>query len=290
MVPGHEIVGRVRQVGKQVTRFKVGDTAGVGCFVDSCRECDPCRRGLEQFCEKGAAFTYNGTEMDRTTPTYGGYSSQIVVAERYALKVPAGLDPARAAPLLCAGITTYSPLRQWNCKKGDRVGVVGLGGLGHMAVKLAASMGADVTMLSTSRSKEADARRLGAQAFESTRDEATFQKLAGRFDLLIDTISAPHDYNRYLGMLRPQGAMVVVGVPPEPTPVAAMSLIMGNKRLAGSAIGGIPETQEMLDYCARHEIGADVEIIPIQKVNEAYDRMIRNDVRYRFVIDIASLN
>ena len=290
IVPGHEIVGRVKQVGKQVTRFKVGDMAGVGCFVDSCRECDPCRRGLEQFCEKGAAFTYNGTEMDRTTPTYGGYSSQIVVADRYALKVPAGLDPARAAPLLCAGITTYSPLRQWNCKKGDRVGVVGLGGLGHMAVKLAASMGAEVTMLSTSRSKEADARRLGAQAFESTRDEATFQKLARRFDLLIDTISAPHDYNQYLGMLRPQGAMVVVGVPPEPTPVAAMSLIRGNRRLAGSAIGGIPETQEMLDYCARHEIGADVEIIPIQKVNEAYERMIRNDVRYRFVIDLASLN
>ena len=290
MVPGHEIVGRVKQVGKQVTRLKVGDTAGVGCFVDSCRECDPCRRGLEQFCEKGAAWTYNATEMDRTTPTYGGYSSQIVVAERYALKVPAGLDPARAAPLLCAGITTYSPLRQWNTKKGDRVGVVGLGGLGHMAVKLAASMGAEVTMLSTSRSKEADARRLGAQAFESTRDDATFEKLAGRFDLLIDTISAPHDYNRYLGMLRPQGAMVIVGVPPEPTPVAAMSLIAGNRRLAGSAIGGIPETQEMLDYCARHEIGADVEIIPIQKVNEAYDRMIRNDVRYRFVIDIASLN
>ena len=289
MVPGHEIVGRVKQVGKQVTKFEVGDTAGVGCFVDSCRECDPCRRGLEQFCEKGAAFTYNGTEMDRTTPTYGGYSSQIVVADRYALKVPAGLDPARAAPLLCAGITTYSPLRQWNCKKGDRVGVVGLGGLGHMAVKLAASMGAEVTMLSTSRSKEADARRLGAQGFESTRDEATFRKLAGRFDLLIDTISAPHDYNRYLGMLRPQAAMVVVGVPPEPTPVAAMSLIRGNRRLAGSAIGGIPETQEMLDYCARHEIGADVEVIPIQKVNEAYERMIRNDVRYRFVIDLASL-
>ena len=289
MVPGHEIVGRVKQVGKQVTRFKVGDTAGVGCFVDSCRECDPCRRGLEQFCEKGAAWTYNGTEMDRTTPTYGGYSSQIVVAERYALKVPAGLDPARAAPLLCAGITTYSPLRQWNTKKGDRVGVVGLGGLGHMAVKLAASMGADVTMLSTSRSKEADARRLGAQAFESTRDEATFEKLAGRFDLLIDTISAPHDYNRYLGMLRPQGAMVIVGIPPEPIPVSAWSLIAGNRRLAGSSIGGIPETQEMLDYCARHEIGADVEVIPIQKVNEAYDRMIRNDVRYRFVIDLASL-
>ena len=227
--------------------------------------------------------------MDRTTPTYGGYSSQIVVSERYALKVPAGLDPARAAPLLCAGITTYSPLRQWNTKKGDRVGVVGLGGLGHMAVKLAASMGADVTMLSTSRSKEADARRLGAQAFESTRDEATFEKLAGRFDLLIDTISAPHDYNRYLGMLRPQGAMVIVGIPPEPIPVSAWSLIAGNRRLAGSSIGGIPETQEMLDYCARHEIGADVEVIPIQKVNEAYERMIRNDVRYRFVIDLASL-
>jgi uncharacterized zinc-type alcohol dehydrogenase-like protein len=290
MVPGHEIVGRVEQVGKQVSRFKVGDMAGVGCFVDSCRECEPCRRGLEQFCEKGAAWTYNGTEMDRTTPTYGGYSSQIVVAERYALKVPAGLDPARAAPLLCAGITTYSPLRQWNAKKGDRVGVVGLGGLGHMAVKLAASMGAEVTMLSTSRSKEADARRLGAHAFESTRDDATFQKLAGRLDLIIDTISAPHDYNRYLGMLRPQGAMVIVGVPPEPTPLSAWSLIAGNRRLAGSAIGGIPETQEMLDYCARHEIGADVEVIPIQKVNDAYERMLRNDVRYRFVIDLASLN
>ena len=290
MVPGHEIVGRVKQVGKQVSRFKAGDMAGVGCFVDSCRECEPCRRGLQQFCEKGPAWTYNGTEMDRTTPTYGGYSSQIVVAERYALKVPAGLDPARAAPLLCAGITTYSPLRQWNAKKGDRVGVVGLGGLGHMAVKLAASMGAEVTMLSTSRSKEADARRLGAHAFESTRDEATFQKLAGRLDLIIDTISAPHDYNRYLGMLRPQGAMVIVGVPPEPTPLSAWSLIAGNRRLAGSAIGGIPETQEMLDYCARHEIGADVEVIPIQKVNEAYERMLRNDVRYRFVIDLASLN
>jgi uncharacterized zinc-type alcohol dehydrogenase-like protein len=262
----------------------------VGCFVDSCGKCDPCRRGLEQFCEKGAAFTYNSTEMDRTTPTYGGYSSQIVVKEHYALKVPAGLDPARAAPLLCAGITTYSPLRQWNTKKGDRVGVVGLGGLGHVAVKLAASMGAEVTMLSTSRAKEADARRLGAQAFESTKDEATFRKLAGRFDLIIDTISAPHDYNRYLKMLRVQGTMVLVGIPPEPTPVAANSLIQANRRLAGSSIGGIRETQEMLDYCARHEIGADVEVIPIQKVNEAYDRMMRNDVRYRFVIDLASLS
>src|SRR5437899_11513061 len=290
MVPGREIVGRVREVGREVTRFSPGDLAGVGCFVDSCRECEQCRSGLEQFCEKGAAFTYNSTEMDRKTPTQGGYSTRIVVAEPYVLRVPAGLDPARAAPLLCAGITTFSPLRQWNCKKGDRVGVVGLGGLGHMAVKLAAAMGAEVTMLTTSRSKEADARRLGAQAFESTRDEATFGKLAGRFDLLIDTISAPHDYNQYLGMLRPQGAMVIVGIPPEPIPLSAWSLIAGNRRLAGSAIGGIPETQEMLDYCARHEIGADVEVIPIQKVNEAYERMVRNDVRYRFVIDLASLS
>jgi len=289
MVPGHEIVGRVKQVGERVGKFKVGDLAGVGCFVDSCRECDPCRRGLEQFCEKGAAFTYNSTEMDRRTPTYGGYSTQIVVAERYTLKIPAGLDPAGAAPLLCAGITTYSPLRQWNCKKGDRVAVVGLGGLGHMAVKLAASMGAEVTVLSTSRSKEADARRLGAQAFEITKDEATFRKLANRFDLIIDTVSAPHDYNKYLGILRPQGAMVIVGVPPEPTPVAAFSLVVGNKRLAGSMIGGIAETQEMLDYCARNKIVSDIEIIPVQKINEAYERTIRGDVRYRFVIDIGSL-
>jgi alcohol dehydrogenase (NADP+) len=289
MVPGHEIVGRIGRVGSSVSKFQVGDIAGVGCFVDSCRECPPCRRGLEQFCEKGAAFTYNGTEMDRTTPTYGGYSARIVVAEPYVLKVPARLDPAAAAPLLCAGITTYSPLRQWECKKGDRVGVVGLGGLGHMAVKLAASMGAEVTMLSTSRSKEADARRLGASAFELTTDDAMFTKRAGSLDLIIDTISAAHDYNKYLGLLRPLGAMVIVGIPSEPTPVAAFSLILGNRRLAGSSIGGIPETQEMLDYCAERGIVSDIEVIPIQKINEAYERMIKNDVRYRFVIDIASL-
>ncbi|MGK3963889.1 NAD(P)-dependent alcohol dehydrogenase [Sorangium sp. So ce118] len=289
MVPGHEIVGRVKHVGDQVTKLKVGDLAGVGCFVDSCRACDPCRESTEQFCERGMAPTYNGTEMDRKTPTQGGYSSQIVVAEHFALKIPAGLDPAGAAPLLCAGITTYSPLRQWNCKQGDRVGVVGLGGLGHMAVKLAASMGAEVTVLSTSRAKEADARRMGASAFEVTKDEATFQKLAGRFNLLIDTISAPHDYNAYLGMLRPHGAMVLVGVPPEATPVAAFSLITGNRRLAGSMIGGIAETQEMLDYCAEHKIVSDIEIIPVQQINAAYERMVRGDVRYRFVIDSASL-
>ena len=289
MVPGHEIVGRVRRVGAEVTRFRPGDLAGVGCMVDSCRACDPCRHDLEQFCEKGAAFTYNGTEMDRETPTYGGYSARIVVADRFTLKVPAGLDPAAAAPLLCAGITTYSPLRQWGCKEGDRVGVVGLGGLGHMAVKLAASMGAEVTMLSTSRRKEADARRLGATAFELTTDPATFDRLARRLDLIVDTISAPHDYNRYLGMLRPQGTMVVIGVPPEPTPLAAFSLISANRRLAGSMIGGLAQTQQMLDYCGEHGIVSDVEIVPIQKVDEAYDRMVRGDVRYRFVIDLKSL-
>jgi uncharacterized zinc-type alcohol dehydrogenase-like protein len=289
MVPGHEIIGRVRRVGAEVTRFRPGDLAGVGCMVDSCRACDPCRHDLEQFCEKGAAFTYNGTEMDRKTPTYGGYSARIVVADRFTLKVPAGLDPAAAAPLLCAGITTYSPLRQWGCKKGDRVGVVGLGGLGHMAVKLAASMGAEVTMLSTSRRKEADARRLGAAAFELTTDPATFDRLARRLDLIVDTISAPHDYNKYLGMLRPQGTMIVVGVPPEPAPLAAFSLISGNRRIAGSMIGGLAQTQEMLDHCGERGIVSDVEIIPIQKVDEAYDRMVRGDVRYRFVIDLKSL-
>jgi uncharacterized zinc-type alcohol dehydrogenase-like protein len=289
MVPGHEIIGRVEKVGDKVTKLAVGDIAGVGCLVDSCRACDPCERDFEQFCEKGAAFTYSSTEMDKKTPTYGGYATQIVVAERFALKVPKNLDPAAAAPLLCAGITTYSPLKQWNVKKGDRVGVVGLGGLGHMAVKLAASMGAEVTMLSTSRSKEADARRLGAHAFELTSDKSTFKRLAGRFDFILDTISAAHDYNAHLGMLRVNGTMVVVGVPPEPTPVHAFSLIGGNRRLAGSLIGGIRETQEMLDYCAEHKVVSDIEIIPIQKINEAYDRMVKGDVRYRFVIDNASL-
>lgn len=289
MVPGHEIIGRVRQVGDAVTRFASGDLVGVGCMVDSCHECRPCRQDSEQFCEKGTAFTYNSTEMDRRTPTYGGYSTQIVVDERFVLMIPAGLDPARVAPLLCAGITTYSPLRQWSCKAGDRVGVVGLGGLGHMAVKLAASMGAEVTMLSTSQSKEADARRLGAHAFASTKDDTTFKRLGGSFDLLIDTVSAPHDLNQYLGLLRSYGTMVLLGAPPEPAPVAAFGLILGNKRLAGSLIGGIAQTQEMLEYCGEQQIVADVELIPIQQINAAYERMLRGDVRYRFVIDIASL-
>ncbi|MFI5181907.1 MAG: NAD(P)-dependent alcohol dehydrogenase [Thermoanaerobaculia bacterium] len=289
MVPGHEILGRVTKVGDKVTKFAVGDLAGVGCFVDSCLACDPCKRNLEQFCLKGAAFTYNGTEMDRKTPTYGGYSTEIVVTERFTLKIPSGLGLAAAAPLLCAGITTYSPLRQWKCQPGDRVGIVGLGGLGHMAVKLAASMGADVTMLSTSRSKEADARRLGAHAFELTSDPKALKKLSGHFDLLIDTISVDHDLNAYLALLRAEGAMVILGVPPTPASLAGMSLIYGNKKLAGSMIGGIAETQEMLDYCAAKKIVSDVEMIPIGKINEAYERMIRSDVRYRFVIDIESL-
>jgi alcohol dehydrogenase (NADP+) len=234
-------------------------------------------------------MTYNGTEMDRKTPTYGGYSTQVVVDERFALRIPAGLDPAGAAPLLCAGITTYSPLRQWGCKPGDRVGVVGLGGLGHMAVKLAASMGAKVTVLSSSEAKAADARRLGASDFAVTRGGTAFQRLAGQLDLIIDTVSAPHDYNAYLGLLRPRGTMVLVGAPAEPSPFSPFSLILGNKRLAGSLIGGLAETQEMLDHCAQHGIVSDIEVIPIHKINEAYERVLKSDVRYRFVIDMASL-
>src|SRR3989441_3649853 len=292
MVPGHEIVGRVRQVGREVTKFRPGDLAGVGCFVDSCRECEPCRSGLEQFCEKGAAFTYNSTEMDRKTPTQGGYSTRIVVAEPYVLRVPAGLAPARASPLLCAGITTYSPLRQWNCKKGDRVAVVGLGGLGHMTVKLAASMGAEITVLSTSRDKERDSSRLGAKHFVATKEPGALDALQGRFNLIVDTVSAPHDLNQLMALLRSYGTMVLLGLPPTTTgatPINASSLIFGNKRLAGSNIGGIQETQEMLDYCGKKGVIADVEVIKAEQINDAYKRMQRGDVRYRFVIDLGSL-
>lgn len=289
MVPGHEVVGVVTRVGSEVKKLKVGERAGVGCMVDSCRTCPPCVDGLEQFCEKGMAATYNGTEMDRVTPTFGGYATEIVVDEAFTLRIPDGLDLAGAAPLLCAGITTYSPLRQLRCKAGDRVGVIGLGGLGHMAVKLAASMGAKVTVLSTSSSKEDDARRLGASDFVVTKDPATLDGLKGKLDLIVDTVSAPHDYNTYLRLLRARGAMVLVGAPPGAASLQPFSLIMGGKHLAGSLIGGISETQEMLDHCARHGVVSDVELIPIQQINEAYERVLKSDVRYRFVIDLASM-
>ncbi len=288
MVPGHEIVGRVTAIGAEVTRFAIGDLGGVGCLVDSCRTCTHCGEDHEQFCERGAAPTYNGTEMDRVTPTYGGYAQSVVVTEHFVLKVPNNLELAGVAPLLCAGVTTYSPLRQYGCKAGMRVGVVGLGGLGHMAVKLAAAMGAEVTMLSTSPSKQADAARLGATEFGLTSDATTFKRLGGRFDLLIDTVSAKHDYNAYLRLLRPFGTMVCVGAPPEPSPMAAFSLIGGNKRIAGSAIGGIRETQEVLDFCGERGIVADVEVISANQINLAYERTIKGDVRYRFSIDAST--
>lgn len=285
MVPGHEIVGRVTRVGADVTKLKVGDLAGVGCLVDSCRECRTCKTDDEQFCERGPAGTYNSTEMDRKTPTYGGYSSHLVVTEHFALRVPDALEPHRAAPLLCAGITTYSPLREFDCEPGSKVGVVGLGGLGHMAVKLAAAMGAEVTMLSTSLSKKADAQRLGAANFELTTDKASLKKLKNQFDLIIDTVSAPHDLNALLRALRPYGTLALVGLPPEAIPVHPFALVGGNRRFAGSNIGGIAETQELLDFCAQHRIGADVEVIAAKDIDIAWERMVKNDVRYRFVID-----
>jgi uncharacterized zinc-type alcohol dehydrogenase-like protein len=289
MVPGHEIVGRVAEVGAEVSKFNAGDIAGVGCFVDSCRTCENCNNGYEQFCQKHLALTYNGTEMDEKTPTFGGYSSQIVVDENYALKVSAKDNLASVAPLLCAGITTYSPLKRFNVGSGQKVGIVGLGGLGHMGVKLAASMGADVTVFSTSPSKEQNARKLGAHNFVVTKNPENLASLAGTFDFILDTVSAPHDLNVYLNLLRTGGAMVIVGVPEKPAEVHAFSLIGSNRVLAGSMIGGIAETQEMLDYCAEHNIVSDVEIIPIQRIEEAYERTIKADVRYRFVIDMQSL-
>ncbi len=286
MVPGHEIVGHVSQVGSNVTKFAVGDIAGIGCFVDSCRECPACKDGVEQYCIKGSAQTYNSTEMDRETPTYGGYSKQYVVDEQYALNVKASGDLSGIAPLLCAGITTYSPLKRWGIGKGKKVAIAGLGGLGHMGVKLAAAMGAEVTVLSTSPSKEPDAKRLGARHFLHTKDDEAMKSAASSFDFLLDTISAPHDYNAYLGLLALNGVMVVVGVPVEPASLHAFSLIGGNKVLAGSLIGGIPETQEMLDFCAENDVVSDVEIISPDRIEEAYDRTVKADVRYRFVIDM----
>jgi uncharacterized zinc-type alcohol dehydrogenase-like protein len=289
MVPGHEIVGTVVEVGSEVRKWKAGDTVGVGCFVDSDRECEACRAGEEQYCEKGMTPTYNGYEPDGKTPTYGGYSTAITVNEDYVLRIPKGMPLDGAAPLLCAGITTYSPLRHFGLKAGDKLAVVGLGGLGHMAVKLAKAMGASVTVLSHSPGKREDALRLGADDFLATNDPAVFEKNAGRFDFILDTVSAKHDYNAYLGLLRRDGTMVLVGAPNEPAPLDAFPLLTKRRRLAGSAIGGIRETQEMLDFCASHGIASDVEVIPIQKINEAWERTVRSDVRYRFVIDIESL-
>jgi uncharacterized zinc-type alcohol dehydrogenase-like protein len=289
MVPGHEIVGRVSEIGSEVTKFKVGDLAGVGCMVDSCHDCENCHDGEEQFCLNGFTGTYNGTDRKTGKITYGGYAEKIVVDEDFVLKVPSNLPLEGVAPLLCAGITTYSPLRYAKVGKGHKVGVVGLGGLGHMAVKLAVSFGAEVTMLSTSKSKEEDAKRLGAHNFALTSDPEKMNSLRGTFDFIIDTVSASHDYNAYLGLLKTSGTMIIVGAPPEPMQIQGFGLIMGRKSIMGSLIGGIKETQEMLDYCSEHNIISDVEVIPIQKVNEAYERLLKGDVRYRFVIDNSSL-
>jgi uncharacterized zinc-type alcohol dehydrogenase-like protein len=289
MVPGHEILGRVIAVGDHVKKFKTGDIAGVGCLVDSCRECDNCNEGLEQHCLNGAVYTYSAYEKDGKTITQGGYSSKIVVDERFVLKISEKLAPEKAAPLLCAGITTYSPLRYWNVGKGHKFAVIGLGGLGHMAVKFAVSFGADVTVLSTHASKQADAFALGAHNFVLTTDEEQLKSVAGKFDFILDTLSATHDYNVYLGLLATGGKLICVGLPIEPMHVPAFNVVFTRKCIAGSLIGGLPETQEMLDYCAENDIHADVEVIPIQQIQTAYERMIKGDVKYRFVIDMATL-
>ncbi|KAA5828367.1 NAD(P)-dependent alcohol dehydrogenase [Saccharopolyspora hirsuta] len=288
MVPGHEIAGVVAAVGSAVTKYQVGDRVGVGCMVDSCGECEYCRAGTEQFCVKGNVQTYNGVGFDGEN-TYGGYSQQVVVKDSFVCRIPEGIGLDVAAPLLCAGITTYSPLRQWGAGPGKKVAVVGLGGLGHMAVKLAAAMGAEVTVLSQSLKKQEDGLKLGAKDYYATSDESTFEALQGRFDLILNTVSAKLPVDAYLGMLRVGGAMVNVGAPGEPLSYSAFSLLGGNKVLAGSMIGGIAETQEMLDFCAEHGIGAEIELISADQVNEAYARVENSDVRYRFVIDTATI-
>jgi uncharacterized zinc-type alcohol dehydrogenase-like protein len=289
VVPGHEIVGRVTRVGDHVKKYKVGDLAAIGCMVDSCRECDNCKDGLEQYCTNGMVGTYNGKERDGSGMTYGGYSKKILAHEDFVLQISDKLPLEGVAPLLCAGITTYSPLRHWKVGKGDKVGILGLGGLGHMGVKLAVSFGAEVTMLSHSPSKEEDAKRLGAHKFLLTSDKAQVKAVSNHFDFILDTVSAPHDYNMYLSMLNRDGVMVCVGAPPEPAKVPAFNLIFQRRSLAGSLIGGIAETQEMLDYCVEHNITSDVEVIDIKDINESYERMLKGDVRYRFVIDMATL-
>ena len=288
MVPGHEIVGTVKKVGNQVTKFKAGDLAAVGCLVDSCRACENCKEGLEQYCSNGNVGTYNSRDKDGS-PTYGGYSNTIVVHEDFVLHVSEKLSLAAVAPLLCAGITTYSPLRHWNVGKGHKLGVLGLGGLGHMAVKFGVAFGAEVTVLSTSAAKEADAKKLGAHKFVLTTDRAQTKNVKGYFDFILDTVSAPHDFKLYLSLLKINGTHICVGIPPKPLEIPAFSLLDGRKRVSGSSIGGIPETQEMLDYCAEHNIVSDIELINIKDITQAYERMIKGDVRYRFVIDMATL-
>jgi uncharacterized zinc-type alcohol dehydrogenase-like protein len=288
-VPGHEIVGRVVKAGSAVKKFKEGDIAAVGCMVDSCRVCANCRAGEEQYCEQGLTLTYNGQDKILGGVTYGGYSQSIVVDEAYVLRVSNKLDPAGTAPLLCAGITTYSPLRHWKVGKGQKVGIVGLGGLGHMAVKFAHAFGAHVVLFTTSPNKTADAVRLGADEVVVSKNEAEMRKHANSFNFVLDAVSAQHDLNAYLQLLKLDGTMTLVGAPEKPAPIAAFNLIMKRRSLAGSAIGGIRETQEMLDFCAEHGITADVEMIRIQQVNEAYERLLKGDVKYRFVIDNASL-
>ena len=288
-VTGHEIVGRVTRVGAGVTRFKAGDMAGVGCLVDSCRSCDSCQRGLEQYCLAGPIGTYNAPDKHTGGMTYGGYSKAVVVDQAFVLHIPEGLDPAAAAPLLCAGITTFSPLRHWKIGPGMTIGVVGLGGLGHMGVKLAHAMGAKVVLYTTSAGKRDDGLRLGAHDVVVTREPGAFDKWAGKLDFVLDCVSADHDINAYLGQLKLEGTLCIVGAPENPQPIAAFSLIPFRRSFAGSTIGGILETQEMLDFCAAHGITADIEIIAMHEINDAYERILKSDVKYRFVIDMATL-
>ncbi len=288
MVPGHEIVGTIAGVGQAVKRFRVGERAGVGCFVDSCRTCTACREGLEQYCEAGMLLTYSCRDKQGQL-TQGGYSTRMVVDENYVLRIPAALSPAGAAPLLCAGITTYSPLRHWGVGKYHKLAVLGLGGLGHMAVKIAKALGTDVTVLSTSERKRNDAERLGAADFALTSQPETFKRLARHFDFILDTVSAQHDYNAYINLLKTDGTLILVGAPDKPTPLQPFPLILHRRRIAGSLIGGVRETQAMLDFCAENHIESEVEVIPIQQVNEAYERVLRGDVRFRFVIDLSTL-
>jgi alcohol dehydrogenase (NADP+) len=288
MVPGHEIAGTVSAVGAAVTKYQLGDRVGVGCMVNSCGECEYCRAGTEQFCVKGNVQTYNGVDYDGA-PTYGGYSQQIVVKDAFVCRIPDGIGLDAAAPLLCAGITTYSPLHHWGVGPDKKVAVVGLGGLGHMGVKIAVAMGAEVTVLSQSLKKQEDGLRLGAKDYYATGDESTFETLAGRFDVILNTVAAPLPIDAYLSMLRVGGAMVNVGAPPEAMSYNAFSLLIGNKVLAGSMIGGIAETQQMLDFCAEHGVGAEIEVIDADEINTAYERVTNSDVRYRFVIDVSTI-